>query len=1600
MLRALGQIGEAVLVRELGRGAHCSVWLGRRGSEPVAIKVPDDDAPERVLAGLRREAVLLARLGGRGFPALDAYGVLDGKPWIAQRYVRGATLAGNGQPWPVERVIAVGQRIALALRELHALDMVHRDLKPANVLVGEHADELVIIDLDLAAPLGQSGRDAVIGTPLYSAPEQSGLVDLGVDARTDLYSLGAVLFELLTGKPPFQGATTAEILHAHVHRPVPALPARVPARLASLVTSLLAKDPRDRPASAERTLDALSVMGTPLVAPAPAPRPRVRGELIEQVVDELWTRARPGLLITGPPGSGRAQLVGQVARALEDRGALVLTVRPAGEAPFTALAQAVRRLQGVEGRKDALAAIEAAQAGQTARGLVDANLEGGRAVQAEVAKALVELAGDRHLALAVKELDRLDASSQAALRAMWPSAHDGPLLIASGTHAGGVAEPAVVSLRPLSPGDQAVLVEELLGAPPDGRLLEVLVTRAGGSPAGLTTFVRALIAADALVFTAGTWQLADADAAQLPLPADLARLLLDAAAQLSPATAAVLRHVALLPRELEPELLARAAGVSLTEAEDALVEGAQLLDSDESGRLRVVHEIVLSWAADRLSDEDRQAALARLVALADEPDVADRDLLFHVVRWGMQGAGQRDRLYELAVLAAERSARAFADELAHEMYAAAEVFAPERLARDAAVGVHRGELAFRLGDYPGALGLLAAARAQLDDPVERARVLAVEAFTHVQRSAWAEANASLALAFAELGHPAPTGSTGRVLRAIGTYALFRKRRIRDLGDQGKQRWYQTVLQLLSMAGYISYWNLERGKVAEILFRAQTLVEGCQPGVETVTFLQRAAVGYAVRGQKARALERLARARQQALELGDRRVLTMQMHMEAIGAEVLDRVDEVAPIWREVLRHADTDLVFSDYRNACHLWAWGQTLRGNLDEAERWLDQIVRLNQERGRVDVENLAHGALVCALRGQWSRVDELLAAADGEASPNIHAAVHVLETRLFADALRGRWDDAMLQRTRELVGSRFVSIMARRAFVSIARAELERLRARPDDPDARTRFLRAVKDAGAKASAGHLAALVALLDAYAGLYTGDQDRFARASALVLTFAERWQAPLLHAEHLLLRFTWQQRHGADETALAALAAQAVAHAEGAGLMAFVPRYAGYAQAGTQPSADPTAGRGARADLASLRVSRYLDAVERLNLAASGSFDAPTLVRRALDEILRIIGGERALFLSTSAEQPGLELLAGRTSAGADCVLGDDISRSAVDKARVRRDAVIVSASEGHEIDMSSSLVAHDLRSVIVAPVLVRERLLGFLYVDSRVSAGIFDGEAAGVLRALATHVGIAMETARVATLERERGELERNLTVAATVQQLLMPEHQVVTLGETTIAAYHSAASQSGGDWWWTERLPDGTALALIVDVTGHGVGAAMVASVLAGAYHAYRHRGEAFDARALFRTLNQALIEVCHGRYLATASLVLVRDDQLTLLSAAAPPVLVASPAGVQAIGRRSPPLGTQAVWDSEPRTVTLPRGSRVLLFSDGLSDLPTRTGRMIGLRAISDELSRSLGTRAELLTGAIKGLVEAAPAEVERDDVTAVVVDAGGLPAASQN
>ncbi len=591
------------LIEELGRGAMGVVWRAAdhaQGSRIVALKTIRADSVITAEQRLRfkEEFRAMARLRHPNAIEVFDYGQLDAHTqFISMELVAGrelAALVATG-PLPIDEVIRILVALAQVLGFIHSRRLVHRDIKAANVFVREDGT-VKLMDFGLMAQLGQPATGGISGTPGYMAPE---LVRGGaIDGRTDLYALGCLAYELLTGALPFTGRVL-DVVRAHVGTPVPPLARRrpdAPEQLVALVHRLLEKDPAARPIDAAALLDDLTDLAGPAAARPTLEQRKsylVAGSLIGRdeelrALSRALADAQAGhgraVYLDAPAGVGKSRLVQEltVAAKLADLPVLTSPCHEAGMAPYEGVVAALRTLEAVSTAEER--AAHAAVLERLARPGAPLDAEARRRANAEVTAWLSAVAARTPLLWVVEDAHWADAGTIDVLNHLAAMLAGIPVAIlvtlrGDETPAGSPArapiaegQAALLPLAPFDGGQVRALIEAMLGpivlTPEYGRYF---VEATGGNAFFVTEALRTMMEDQVLAYRDGVWHF-PTDTGNLALLTTVQATIARRLARLDVAARHVAETAAVIGRAPSRELLLEVGGISEDELFTALDE--------------------------------------------------------------------------------------------------------------------------------------------------------------------------------------------------------------------------------------------------------------------------------------------------------------------------------------------------------------------------------------------------------------------------------------------------------------------------------------------------------------------------------------------------------------------------------------------------------------------------------------------------------------------------------------------------------------------------------------------------------------------------------------------------------------------------------------------------------------------------------------------------------------------------------------------------------------------------------------------------------------------------------------------------------------------
>jgi eukaryotic-like serine/threonine-protein kinase len=745
----------------LGQGAAKRVYAARDTllDRDVAVALITADEGDKTAAErIRREAQAMGRMGAHPhIVTIYDFGVEDGRPFVVSELMQGGDVRGLLQNaregrLPVERAVAIGRAICGALVSSHAAGIIHRDIKPGNVWLTA-GGVAKLGDFGIAVALDRSrltDKLAVVGTASYLAPEQA--TGGEVTPRTDLYSLGVTLYEMVTGRRPFVADDLVAIIYQHIYTP-PVAPSwhnpAIPPALESLILHLLAKLPEDRPESAAAVEQALAAIAASPRAgdtdqdtaqsTAPAnPLNRLAGGVfvgreremadLRAGLEEALAGRTAVLLLGGEPGAGKTRTLEELAMVARLRGAPVLWGRcyEDGAPAFWPWVQLIRAWMADRPAPEIEAAM-ATGAADIAQVVTEVRerlpeLQPGPLPEGDQARFRLfdsittfvrNATRDRPLVLLFDDLQWADTPSLRLLHFLTRELRGARLLIAAtyrdqehdATHplAHTLAEMTRgrlarrVQVSALSERDVARLIEITVASTPPPALVEAVYRETEGNAFFVTEVVRLLAAEGRLSADTetGRWS--------ITIPQGVRDVVERRLAHLSEGCVRLLTTAAVLGREFEIDVMERLSGLGTDAALELIEEAEAARVVTESpgtvGRYAFTHAIIRETLYDGLSRTRRvhlhRRAGEALVALCGaDPGPRLSEIAYHFV--AAAPGGDIDTAVTYARRAAHRSLALLAYEDAERHYLLA-LEALDQRAATAGDDLVRCELLLALG---------------------------------------------------------------------------------------------------------------------------------------------------------------------------------------------------------------------------------------------------------------------------------------------------------------------------------------------------------------------------------------------------------------------------------------------------------------------------------------------------------------------------------------------------------------------------------------------------------------------------------------------------------------------------------------------------------------------------------------------------------------------------------------------------------------------------------------------------------------------------------------------------------------------------------------
>lgn len=1449
----LPAIPKVRILGEIGRGLHSTVYRCVRDGQTYALKIPrlnGNQSPTMAAAAFRREASALALVRHPSLPEVIEVDHYNEMPYIIMELVQGQTLLDLVAlgPLPESLVIRLIKDLASALAAVHRQGITHRDIQPRNMLM-QPSGNIKLIDFGFASHNSLDPEQThVLGTLRYSSPEQTGYLKRNVDARSDLYALGAVLFECLVGVPPFNASNITDLIrqHAVVLAPdVRSMAPHVSPALAEIVARLLAKDPDDRYQTAEGLLsdinqiDSLNLMlaaGRPirlgaddLWTGALYDNDLIGRDAELAILRQGWNSARQGhgsvIAIKGAMGLGKSQLGREMLHRARSLGGLTFgsTCVKDSALPYSALRSPFEQyVHYLELMPESQRRHAEEQLRQFVQGYQELMLRTFPCLQPILPHTKQpELVTDYerfntiladlllwmtrvHPAAVwfIDDLQAIDDASFNVVRRIIGRIQQVPLCLIISLNDSldsqlvyerlTLNQPIPIQeilLHPLS--DQAAtqfITSYLGGYNVDQQIINEIVARSVGSPFALREYIQTLLDTGMLRLVNTCWMIDNQSLTKLALPTHVVRLVLSRIDELSPKVRAILELAAVLGFQFRRNSLLELWQGEPSEVYEALTIGGRshLIERSASGHYHFAHQNIYQVFLEGITPEQQQQLHAQIAKNLDheqlEPE-AIYQLAYHYARAKSSDPTFLARGFTILSNAGQVALENYAyDEAYHFFEQAYQIAQGQSLAFQPQQHAQFAQLCLRLGQNQTALVHLQAALEQTSEPDHQARLLTAIAHIHAWQQQPRDIWRYFDQAFEALNEPALERSLLGLLSDIGrSLGRLLKSSVQWLQPSSPQQQQRIIilLEIYDTVGMYAYLNSQMLLLVSLFLRSLVWARRGRTRPARVRALSNYASMWAMIGQRHLAKRALNKAKTIATTPTADRMLQARVALyEGFISHIIGDEVQAERLLRTTLRQYATTIDSLAYGHATADSVLLLFLRGHVLEA--W--QLVQETFER----FEQHNHRNEQTWFLELWAAPLLITLGSTAEAQrypvPDIKERQQwLLAWKNLADASQmivnleqgdpGQQNDQLLRHfnQQQRNNPRFMPFHSRYMYILqgyIRIAQFLQQRKRVTARRLRIAARQALLVATTPILRGHALVIFAAAHGFDGRFAQALELLGQAEQLAHLHDAPW---ILYEAHRIRAhlFGMQQQMAAAKREASRAYTIAFDHQ-------WVLRMRNIAVAFQLD--DPERLNSTTSIISDdalrpddSRMQRLLDALLSVSLAWAQSYDLAEQAQTALDSVIRILGAERAfLFL---LENDDLQLRAARDASNnpvTETLQG--YSRTVLERVRITQKPVIVTGADDALITSSESVTAHNLRSVLAAPLMLDGRFLGVVYLDNRLAWGFFSKEDEVILRAITTHIALGLEKSRTTQLEihinaeREQRRLAERLRLLSTV--------------------------------------------------------------------------------------------------------------------------------------------------------------------------------------------------------------------------------------------
>jgi serine/threonine protein kinase/serine phosphatase RsbU (regulator of sigma subunit)/tetratricopeptide (TPR) repeat protein len=1677
-------ISDYEVLNEIGRGATSIVYDGLRNGQHYAIKLMNKAEGNRgVSAGLnfRKEAAALAKVSHPTLVKVVEVGEFEGRGYVVMELIVGEELGKKLKKGLLteEETTQYGIRISEGLAQVHRHGMIHRDIKPDNVLICENGD-LKIIDFGFAMSRDLSGvasTDAV-GTLLYCSPEQMQHHQQVTDGRSDLYSLGALLYHCLTGRPPFVATDPAELVNKLLNEaaanPCELRPELRPV-LGLIVQKLLEKSPDRRYQTAQGLVADLSCLpalesdlhkgtlhldahdGWKRVSyDVPLVGRDAELELLRSGVQKAAAGRGCLIQVEGEGGSGKTRLTQEILSSNEAQHFLVLKgkCQQAEVSPLGVLRQAldeyVLRINNKpeEERKTEIEKIRQAAGDGSAvlkrvsRGMAqifedvpDAKVGDPRTERERLFNCIANLflglaRGPKGLLLLIDDTQWLDSASLQVLKRMSESLPTSRILIlttARNDHESlpaaemfvnelAVCRPKRVTLEPLG----TTALEKYIGIFLGGRTLELeIVERLAhvthGNVFAVREYVLSMLDSGMLSPTEFGWSVNLDAFTQLTVSSNVLQMVVNRISSLSPTSLKIFNVAAILGMRFDPSVLSDVCRLGTAAVARAIDEGtrANLVEKVDEDHFGFVHDRVSEALLQNQTEEEKTDTHQAIAEVLDARPLNTTEHIYAVANHFSKGRIEKNpqRAFEVIYRAGQTALESYVNETAFILLQRAQQIA----------GIHKispqsmmvlneslGLACYRSSKMNEAVQYFRSALALAENRNDKARFYtnlcwALDALSRYDSTpeevgAW-DCFAS-ACAVMGVSYPrSPAFETLSLLWHWGLALFFVKTGFFFGKATGTERERRQIIAKIYEIGISMALRVERQRTM-LHLSILTLYNSHRLGVSPENSMARSSYGWLLSfvGFDRESRKFGQQAISMAEQLGDTNHVILGKLFYALSLGMLNHFDEYDEAFAKVFVELRKYLPGHRVTVSCPTGHMNfLNIRGNSRNLVDFANDQMTTLAKFGNFQFL-FASKVFVYANLGLMGRHEE--------ANKSHTELLNLAATSIYDTGPHLVWAELLIKReagdifTQEVEDK--VSILANadwktpliRHWPLIAGYVRADQWMKAHDESQRQNALKSLQSI-LKVSARavkkipmhrcHYFVLESVVKCGKGQFQKALKLLEKAERDADFARSHWGLYEIFSQR---SYIYKQQMDFPRMIQAAEAALRVAGREGwkTRIEKIRNEYlVGESKLHVHEESTAAAESKFRGDM---------EALLRVSLASASTLNPEEQAKAALDEVIRVLGAERAFLFRVNSNEAGQDIVmhAGRDQKGNDLTVLKGYSSTVVKKVCEEQKPLIVSGTEEGELIGSESAVINNLMSIIAAPLLVKNELLGAVYLDSRVSHGLFTKDHLAFLSGIVSHIAISIKLGAMAESEARRRELEKEMALAAAVQTYFLPNQIYYENEYFKLKGFYKAASTVSGDWWWYSQDAKGGISALIGDVTGHGAASAMLTASTAAQFRMLRKSHPDLPLGDLLKELNEEFTVISKAEYGMTMTVIQIEPDGLLRLwSAEAQPILILGlDADIKTLFIRGTSLG-HSTFNTGYLEHRLQDGDRVFMYSDGVSELQVPGGRQVSYSFLKRMLKKTLNLDASTAINSIDEELKEASQDIPlADDLTFVIID----------